>query len=55
MSLKCTETLRVTCHGLKESQHTETVDCFTLLLFNSVSKLGTSKSSSCGKMPGPTG
>ena len=27
MSFKCTETLTVACHRLKESQHTETVVC----------------------------
>jgi len=48
MSFKCTETLRVACHSLKESQHTETVDCFTLLLFNPASKLARSITSSCG-------
>jgi hypothetical protein len=55
MSFKCKETLTVACHSLKEPQHTETVDCFTHLLFNLVSKLARSKSSSCGKMPGPAG
>jgi hypothetical protein len=55
MSFKCTQTLTLACHSLKESQHTETVDCFTLLLFNPASKLATSKSSSCGKMPAPAG
>jgi hypothetical protein len=33
---------------LKETQHTEIVDCFTLLLFSPASKLAKSKSSSCG-------
>jgi len=49
------ETLTIACHSLKESRHTENVDCFTLLLFNTASKLATTKSSSCGKIPDPAG
>jgi len=38
---------------LKEPQHRETVDCFTLLLFNPASKLATTKISFCGNTPSP--
>jgi hypothetical protein len=55
MSFKCKQTLRLACHSLKESQNTETVDCFTLLLCNPASKLARSKSSSYGKMSAPGG
>ena len=51
MPFKCTQILKVACHSLKESQYTETVDCFTILVFNSASNVARSKSNSCGKMP----
>jgi hypothetical protein len=55
MSLKCTGNLRVACHNLKDSKHTETVDCFTLIFFNPTSKFARSQSTSCGKMPASAG
>jgi len=51
MSFKCTEILKVASHSLLESQHKDTVDCFTLLVFNPSSNVASSKSNSCGKMP----
>jgi len=50
MSFKCKEILKVASHSLLESQHTDTVDCFTLLVFNPASNVASSKSNSCGKM-----
>jgi len=53
MSRKCTEILTAVCQILKESQHRETFDSFTLVLFNPASKVETTKTSFCGNMPGP--
>jgi hypothetical protein len=49
MSFTCTEILRIFCCSLKDSKHTETIECFTFLLFIPAAKLATSKSIFCGK------